>query len=109
MVRVFPSGRESVEARHGRWRGLDASGRRVWEVRYTRGNPSGPYREWNAEGVMIATWPYDWDGNLVAWLRWFEEDGTPGFKFQMRGEQPDFDPIGQAERLKAWAKTQVEE
>jgi len=104
VARVYPRGEEARSDRHGLWRGLDAEGRRRWEVRYTRGHPAGPYREWDGQGRMTATWSYNWEGELTGWLRWFEEDGSPGFKFQLDDElRPDFDPIGRAEDLKAWA------
>ncbi len=103
VVRVFPSGRESVEARHGLWRGFDESGLRRWEVRYTRGNPGGAYREWDAEGTLLAEWSYSWDGELSGWLRW-----TDGFKYELGEDLPDFDVIGRADKLRAWAEAQSE-
>ncbi|MCC5843947.1 MAG: hypothetical protein JJU05_06825 [Verrucomicrobia bacterium] len=99
VVRVYPAGREAVEARHGLWRGFDADGQRRWEVRYTRGNPSGAYREWDADGDLLAEWSYSWEGELTGWLRW-----TDGFKFELAGELPDFDAIGRSETLRAWAE-----
>jgi len=109
VARVFPSGEEPRDARHGLWRGVDEEGGLRWEVRYTRGNPAGPYREWDEQGRMTATWSYNWDGVLTGWLRWFEEDGTPGFKFELtENVMPDFDPIGRAAELKAWAQSFAE-
>lgn len=106
VAKVHPAGRDPVEARHGLWRGFDEHGTRRWEVRYTRGNPAGPYREWDANGGLFATWSYDWDGNLTGWLRWFD-DGEPGFKHQLSEDtRPDFDPIGRGTDLLEWAKAQ---
>lgn len=102
MVKVYPSGREAVEARHGLWRGFDAAGLRRWEVRYTRGNPSGAYREWDAEGDLLAEWSYSWDGGLTGWLRW-----TDGFKVQLGDEFPDFDAIGRSDKLRIWAEARA--
>jgi len=73
IATVFPSGSGSVRARHGLWRGMNGD-QLVWEVRYTRGVPTGPYREWNEQGEMIATWPYNWDGLIEGQARWFEGD-----------------------------------
>lgn len=101
MVRVYPSGREPVEARHGLWRGFDAAGQRRWEVRYIRGNPGGAYREWDADGNLLAEWSYSWDGELTGWLRW-----TDGFKHQLGEDLPDFDVIGRAHVLREWAEGQ---
>lgn len=103
MVRVFPAGRPAVEARHGLWRGVDDQGQRRWEVRYTRGHPSGAYREWDAEGQLLAEWTYSWEGELTGWLRW-----SDGFKFQLGGLRPDFEVIGRSEALRSWAKAQTE-
>lgn len=103
MVRVFPAGRPPVEARHGLWRGVDGQGRRRWEVRYTRGHPSGAYREWDAEGQLLAEWTYSWEGELTGWLRWAD-----GFKFQLGDLRPDFEVIGRAEALRSWAEAQSE-
>jgi hypothetical protein len=99
VARVFPAGREAVEARHGIWRGYDEDGRRRWEVRYTRGNPAGPYREWDADGALVAEWSYDWDGHLTGRLSWAD-----GFEVELTDELPDFDVIGRSERLRAWAE-----
>ena len=105
-ARVYPRGGTPETRRHGLWQGIDAEGNLRWEVRYTRGNPSGPYREWDATGQMIATWPYDWDGNLTGWLRWYDDAGE-SYKFQISETHlPDFDPIGRAADLKQWAKRQ---
>lgn len=106
-AKVFPSGDEPRVDRHGLWRGLDADGHRVWEVRYTRGVPTGPYRQWDSQGELIATWPYTWDGEVEGWARWFE-GGEPAFKFKFGEEtaRPDFDPIGNAERFRVWAESQ---
>lgn len=99
MARVFPGGRESVQARHGLWRGFDEHGQRRWEVRYTRGNPSGAYREWDADGHLLVEWSYSWDGELTGWLRW-----TDGFKYQLGEILPDFEVIGRSEILRTWAE-----
>mgnify|MGYP006310977485 CR=1 FL=1 len=108
MARVFPSGGPAREDRHGLWKGLDGEGRPRWEVRYIRGRPTGPYREWNEAGDLVATWPYNWDGEMDGMARWFE-DGEPVFKFRMDPEQPPgFDPIGDADGLRAWAESQPE-
>lgn len=105
MARVFPSGGDPVEARHGLWRGLDEQHRRRWEVRYTRGNPSGPYREWDGEGRLVATWAYDWDGNLMGALRGFASDGSLREAWELDpANPPDFDPIGRAADFLEWAR-----
>lgn len=108
VATVYPSGEDPREdVRHGLWRGMEGD-RRVWEVRYTRGVPAGPYREWNAEGEMIATWPYDWEGRIAGWARWFE-DGEPVFKLEMDPENPpDFDPLGRAGDLLEWGRAQAD-
>lgn len=101
MAKVFPSGEPAHMDRHGLWRGMDGE-RVVWEVRYTRGLPTGPYREWDAEGNLSATWPFTWEGQMEGWARWFE-DGEPGFKIEVQpGEAPDFDPIGRAMELREY-------
>lgn len=95
MVKVYPKGDEPLMDRHGMWQGLEGD-RVVWEVRYTRGVPTGPYREWNEEGEMIATWPYNWEGQIEGWARWYE-NGEPGFKMELTTDQEfDLDPIGKA-------------
>ncbi len=106
VAKVYPRGDDPVEAPHGLWRGFDDSGVRRWELRHTRGNPAGAYREWDADGELFASWTYDWDGNLTGWLRWYDQ-GVDGFKYQLDPENlPDFDPIGRAAELKSWAKNQ---
>lgn len=103
---VYPSGEPAREARHGVWRGMTGD-RRVWEVRYTRGVPVGPYREWSEDGQMTATWPYNRDGMIEGWARWFE-NGEPGLKMEISAEQgPAFDPIGDSVRLAEWVKSQA--
>lgn len=103
MATVYPSDGEPRRARHGRWRGMEGE-RVVWEVRYTRGVPTGPYREWNDSGELIATWPHNWEGGIEGWARWFE-NGEPVFKVELSPESPpDFDPVGRAERLREWAQ-----
>ncbi len=95
MAKVYPKGDEPRMDRHGMWQGLEGD-RVVWEVRYTRGVPTGPYREWNEEGEMIATWPYNWEGQIEGWARWYEKE-DPGFKIELTPEQEfDLDPIGKA-------------
>lgn len=107
MAKVYPSGEPSRNARHGLWRGMDGE-RVAWEVRYTRGLPAGPYREWNAEGDLSATWPYNWNGKIEGWARWFQ-DGDPLFKLEISpDQQPKFDPIGRADDLLEWARKQSE-
>lgn len=99
MAKVYPSGEEARVDRHGMWRGLEGD-RVVWELRYTRGVPTGPYREWNGEGELIATWPYNWEGQIEGWARWYE-NGEPGFKMELTpGQEPEFDPIGKAGEFK---------
>lgn len=108
-VIVHPKGADPLVARHGLWQGLDAQENRCWEVRYTRGHPTGAYREWNAEGDMVATWPYNWDGQVEGWARWFE-NGEPVYKREISAEtQPDFDPIGSAAAFREWAEAQPDD
>lgn len=104
MARISPKGEESRQDRHGLWQGLNGD-QVIWEVRYVRGVPSGPYREWNAAGDLIATWPYDWDGQLSGWIRWYA-DGAPSGKVQVSelSVLPEFDPIGRAGDLEQWWK-----
>lgn len=104
LAKVWPKGATARVERHGRWRGMDPGDRLVWEQRYTRGLPTGPYRQWNAEGQLIATWPYNWDGKIEGWALWYE-NGVEVFKKEIQPDaQPDFDPIGQAARLRRWAE-----
>jgi hypothetical protein len=104
MAKVYPSGEKSRMDRHGLWRGLEGD-RVVWEVRYTRGVPTGPYREWNADGEMIATWPYNWDGHIDGWARWFE-DGEPVFKLEISPDAPPpLEVIGDASGFRTWAES----
>lgn len=104
VAKVYPAGEPAREDRHGLWRGVDAEGGTVWEVQFTRGLPTGPYREWNGAGDLIATWPYNWDGKIEGWARWFE-NGEPVFKRELTSEEePGFDPIGRAEDLRTWAE-----
>jgi hypothetical protein len=106
IAKVYPSGEEARMDRHGLWRGMN-DGQVMWEVQYTRGYPTGPYRQWNAEGEMTATWPYNWDGEIEGWARWFE-NGETLFKLEITPEsQPDFDPIGQANAFRVWAEEEV--
>ncbi len=107
LAKVYPQGASARMDRHGLWRGMEGE-KVVWEVRYTRGVPTGPYREWNEAGELVATWPYDWDGKLTSWARWF--DGTePSFKHEFKEEaaQPAFDPIGDADGFRQWAEAQA--
>ncbi|GEM_PF-1101199 len=106
IARVYPSGEAAREERHGRWRGLREDGSRAWELHYTRGNPSGPYREWDEAGSLRATWSYDWDGNFQGWARWYDDFGQEIYKmkFEEEGPRPDFDPIGNASGLRSWAE-----
>lgn len=105
MEKVYPSGEASRIDRHGLWRGMDGE-RVVWEVRYTRGVPTGPYRQWNEDGEMIATWPYNWDGEIEGWARWFDEGEMDG-KIEITEEnRPSFDAIGKASALKDWMRDQ---
>ena len=108
IAKVFPSGQEPREDRHGLWRGMDGDHIR-WEVRYVRGLPSGPYREWNIEGDLIATWPYNWEGNIEGWMRWYE-NGESSEKGELTLEmpQPPFDPIGRASELQKWFESRPE-
>lgn len=100
---VYPAKESAREARHGLWRG-ERDGNRIWEVRYTRGIPTGAYRQWNDEGELIVTWPFNWQGEIEGWARWFEQ-GVAVEKIQITPEnQPPFDPIGAEEQLKAWAE-----
>ncbi len=108
-AKVFPIGQEARIARHGVWKGFDETGKLRWELRYTRGLPSGPYREWDAQGRMVATWSYNWQGELDGWLRWFEDE-KPVFKRKLAPPvQPDFDPVGYAAALREWAEALPEE
>jgi hypothetical protein len=103
MAKVYPKGEAARVDRHGLWRGMNGD-QVVWEVRYTRGVPTGPYREWNAAGELIATWPYNWEGEIEGWARWFE-NGKPAFKAEINPLlQPEFDTIGDAGALKEWLK-----
>ena len=86
MARVYPAGEPPRMDRHGRWRGLTGD-RVVWEVQYTRGNPTGPYREWNEAGELMATWPYNWEGEIDGWVRWFE-GGEPVAKVEVDPKTP---------------------
>jgi hypothetical protein len=105
MATIYPSGNESRIDRHGLWRGMNGE-QIVWEVRYTRGVPTGPYREWNEKGDLIATWPYNWDGEIEGWARWFEA-GEPGFKKEILLEtQPNFDAVGKNAELQTWLMNQ---
>ena len=102
---IYPSGEELREDRHGLWRGMDEE-RKVWDVRYTRGVPTGPYREWDADGNLRATWPYNWDGAIVGWARWYE-NGEPTTKIELKVDtQPDTDVIGKADLFEAWVLAQ---
>ncbi|MDF3127804.1 hypothetical protein P0Y35_01210 [Kiritimatiellaeota bacterium B1221] len=108
MAKVYPSGKDARVDRHGLWRGMNAD-QVVWEVRYTRGLPTGPYREWNAEGELIATWPYNWEGEIEGWARWFTE-GAPDGKILLSLEnQPDIEVIGRAQAFKNWMVAQQTE
>jgi hypothetical protein len=103
MAKVYPIGEAARVDRHGMWRGMEGN-RVVWEVRYTRGIPTGPYREWNQEGEMIATWPYNWDGEIEGWVRFFE-NGEPGFKVELTPDlELEMDPIGKAADFREWLK-----
>lgn len=103
MTRVYPAGEAPRVERHGLWRGVNGD-QRVWELRYTRGLPTGPYREWNAAGELVATWPYTWEGRLTGWARWFE-NGEPAFKAQIdEAQQPPFDPVGRGDALQQWLR-----
>lgn len=103
MAKVHPKGEAARVDRHGMWRGLDGD-RVLWEVRYTRGVPTGPYREWNGDGGLIATWPYNWEGKIEGWVRFFE-NGEPGFKVEMTPDvEPEMDPIGKAADFRQWLK-----
>lgn len=102
QAKVYPVDAEARIDRHGLWRGKEGE-RTVWEVRYTRGVPTGPYREWDEQGNLRATWPYNWEGKIEGWARWYEA-GEPSFKLNLAETQPDFDPIGQADQLETWAK-----
>ncbi len=102
---IFPSGKEPREDRHGLWRGMEGE-RVVWEVRYTRGVPTGPYREWDASGNLRATWPYNWDGEIVGWARWYEA-GEATTKYELTQEsQPESDVIGKADAFESWSLEQ---
>ncbi len=104
-AKVYPSDGPPRIERHGLWRGLCEKGSPRWEVRHTRGKPSGPYREWNERGQLRATWPYDWEGRIDGWARWYEE-GHEVFKFNLDpSHPPPFDPIGRADELRLWAET----
>ncbi len=106
MAKVYPTGEEARIDRHGLWRGMDGN-QVVWEVRYTRGVPTGPYREWNAEGELIATWPYNWEGQIEGWARWFTA-GEPDGKMLISLENPpDFEVIGQSQAFKVWMAAQA--
>jgi len=101
MATIYPSGEESRIDRHGLWRGMNGD-QVVWEVRYTRGVPTGPYREWNADGELIATWPYNWNGEIEGWARWFES-GEPAFKKEVTAEDPpDIPVVGNQSYLRNW-------
>jgi len=103
-AKVHPIGQAPALARHGLWQGFDETGKRRWELRHTRGLPSGPYREWDAQGRMVATWSYNWQGQLDGWARWYEA-GKPVYKRKLSPEtQPDFDPVGYAAALREWAE-----
>jgi hypothetical protein len=106
-AKVHPSGEEPRVDRHGLWKGMNGD-QRMWEVRYTRGNPTGPYREWNEKGELIATWPYNWDGQIEGWVR-FYENGEPIDKFEIIPEDDiGFDPIGQAAVFLEWLRSRPE-
>lgn len=106
VAEIYPRGEPSRRDRHGLWRGMDGD-RMIWEVRYTRGVPTGPYREWNARGELIATWPYNWDGEIDGWVRWFT-DGQPDGKIQLSpGEGPETDMIGNAAGFKIWMQDRI--
>lgn len=99
LARVYPAGEDSRMDRHGLWRGFNGD-QMVWEVRYTRGLPTGPYRSWNENGELTATWPYNWDGEIDGWARWFE-NGNPGFKRKLSSASaPAGDWIGRQADLK---------
>lgn len=105
MAKIYPAGEKPRVDRHGLWRGLHGD-QVVWEVRYTRGNPTGPYREWNEDGELIATWPYNWEGEIEGWARWYDS-GEPGFKKEvLMDENPDFDVIGRHTDFKQWLMKQ---
>lgn len=106
LAKVYPKGSEARMDRHGLWRGMNGE-QVVWEVRYTRGLPTGPYREWNSAGELVATWPYNWEGKIEGWARWFE-NGQAAFKMEIAPEtQPDFDPLGNGAALQAWLKRRL--
>jgi hypothetical protein len=103
-AKVYPAHQAPHVTRHGLWQGLDEAGKRRWELRYTRGLPSGPYREWDSQGRMTATWSYNWQGQLEGWARWFE-NGKPVYKRELTPDtQPGFDPVGYAAALREWAE-----
>ncbi|WFB34770.1 hypothetical protein P3T73_11425 [Kiritimatiellota bacterium B12222] len=106
MANIHPSGESPRIDRHGVWRGMNGE-QMVWELRYTRGIPTGPYREWNEDGVMIATWPYTWDGKISGWLRWFDASG-PVAKYEVKEPiQLPFDPVGASSMLREWALNEI--
>lgn len=108
MAKIYPLGEAARTDRHGLWRGMNGD-QTVWEVRYTRGVPTGPYREWNSEGELVATWPYDWEGRISGWARWFLE-GKPDVKMEITPEMaPDFDVVGHAAGLKEWVQNLSED
>lgn len=108
MARVYPSGEASRVDRHGLWRGMTGD-QVVWEVRYTRGVPTGPYRQWDENGNLQATWPYNWEGEIVGWARWYE-NGEPTTKFELTEDlQPEGDVIGRADVFEAWVLQQPAE
>lgn len=106
VAKIYPKGGEARVDRHGLWAGYDAEGVKRWEIRYTRGNPAGAYREWDAHSRLIAEWAYNWDGQLDGEALWYHEDGEVKQRCTIffDEKQPDFDSLGESLALSVWCE-----
>lgn len=77
-------GRAVDDLTDGRWRSWHGNGAPAIEAHYTRGQLTGGFRMWNAEGRLVYSGQHDARGEMDGRFERWWPDGTPRIRWQMR-------------------------